>query len=99
MSIVPVVALPPITPLTVQVSGVVNEAVNVCVAPARTFAALGDIVSAGGGGCDDPPGDVAQFEVINAQANTIGTSSDERRTIASQFGQERYGLGFQTRRV
>jgi hypothetical protein len=88
VSMVPVVVLPPITPLTVQVRGAVDEAVNFCVAPARTFAALGDIVRAAGGGCDDPPGEVAQFEVKNAQATTIGTSSVEGRTIASQFGQE-----------
>jgi hypothetical protein len=54
--IVPIVALPPLMPLTVQVTfwlvALVSCAVNACDAPARTFALVGlrVMLSCGGGG-------------------------------------------------
>lgn len=83
-SIRPLAALPPATPLTSQVSGlVVMEGVNCWVEPARTFAVLGEIVSVsptGGTGAVVPPGESAQLEVINIKATTAIAKIDERRT-------------------
>jgi hypothetical protein len=85
VSIVPVAVLPPTTPLTLQLSViVVGEAVNCCADPARTLAALGEIVSvsgAGGPGSVNPVGDNAQLEVINIKTTTNGASVKERRTM------------------
>src|SRR5277367_1647958 len=65
-SITPLAALPPATPLTSQVSGlVVMEGVNCWVEPARTFAVVGEMVSVSLTGGVDPPGESAQLEVIN----------------------------------
>jgi hypothetical protein len=93
-SIRPLAALPPATPLTSQVSGlVVMEGVNCWVEPARTFAVLGEIVSVSptGGTGAVPPGESAQLEVINIKATTAIAKIDERRTepprqIGSGFG-------------
>lgn len=82
-SIRPLAALPPATPLTSQVSGlVVMEGVNCWVEPARTFAVLGEIVSVSptGGTGAVPPGESAQLEVINIKATTAIAKIDERRT-------------------
>jgi hypothetical protein len=68
---------------------VVRDGVNCCVEPARTFAALGDIVkvSLGGGpGWVYPVGDNAQLEVINTRVTTNSASIDERRTMPPQAG-------------
>src|SRR5216110_584317 len=54
LDIVPTVALPPVTPLTCQVTAVLlvfsTVAVNCCVPPAPTVAATGDIVTRTGMG-------------------------------------------------
>ena len=79
-SIVPVATLPPATPFTDHVSGlVITDAVNCCVAPARTSAVVGEMVKA-----SDPPevpGAKEQLAVISASATTIVAAMNERPTV------------------
>jgi hypothetical protein len=90
---VPLAAFPPTIPFTLQLSVVVvREGVNCCVAPARTFAVLGEMVrtSLGGGpGWVYPVGDRAQLEVMNIRITTNGASINERRTMPPQIDRMR----------
>ena len=83
VSIVPVARLPPTTPFTDHVRGlVVTDGVNCCVEPARTSAVAGEIVNV-----PDPggvvPGVRAQLESIIASTTTIVAAKDDRRTVPS----------------
>jgi hypothetical protein len=79
---VPVATLPPTTPFTDHVSGlVVTDGVNCCVEPARTSAVVGEIVNVPGPG--GVPGVREQLESIIATAMTIVAAKDERRTVPS----------------
>ena len=74
-SIRPLAALPPATPLTSQVSGlVVMEGVNCWVEPARTFAVLGEIVSV-----FRRPAGPARFLPARARSWKSSTSKRRRR--------------------
>jgi hypothetical protein len=82
---VPVAAVPPITPFTDHVNvAVVKDGVNCWVPPARTFAVLGDMVKAPGPGPVLPGGVSAQLEIIKARTTITGARIDERRTVPSQ---------------
>jgi len=84
-SMVPVAAVPPITPFTDHVNvAVVKDGVNCWVPPARTFAVLGDMVKAPGPGPVLPGGVSAQLEIIKARTTITGARIDERRTVPSQ---------------
>jgi hypothetical protein len=86
---VPVAAAPPITPFTDQVKLLlVREGVNCWVAPARTFAVLGDIVKVSEAGGVEPGGVSAQLVVINARTTTAAANMVERRKVPSQLLQD-----------
>ena len=79
----PVAALPPTTPFTDHVRGLlVTDGVNCCVEPARTSAAVGEIVNV-----PDPggvvPGVREQLESVIASAMTIVAAKDDRHTVSS----------------
>ena len=84
-SIVPVAALPPITPFTDHVNVLVaKDGVNCWVEPARTFAVVGDIVKVSEPGGVTPGGVSAQLEIISARKAATAARIDERCTVPSQ---------------
>ena len=97
MLIVPVAAAPPVTPFTCQVTDMLDEPLTVevkaLVAPARTFAELGEtptVIVAGGGGGGTPglPADplVTPEQSAWKKATRSNNSMEMRRTAVVPRG-------------